>query len=263
MTFEELTTGIWTTIRFIIGVVILGAIVVGIVNANKKSPAAQLASTTPGFTVTSPQLNCRAEPNARASLVARFDQGATVYIGEHNGGWAKTKSTAGDCWINERFIVPAVDAASTAPAEATAPQTAVTETSPTGLASGPTRVPLVNVHGTYSVPVTINGYLPLDFTLDSGASDVSIPQDVFTVLLRAGKITQDDVIGSQTYTDAEGQSHEAATFTIRSLKVGDIEVQNVRGSVAPPEAPLLLGQSFLRSFKSWSIDNSTHELVLQ
>jgi hypothetical protein len=39
-------------------------------------------------------------------------------------------------------------------------------------------------------------------------------------------------------------------------------VENVTGSLAPVQGILLLGQSFLSHFKSWSIDNTTHALVL-
>jgi predicted aspartyl protease len=52
------------------------------------------------------------------------------------------------------------------------------------------------------------------------------------------------------------------TFFIRSLKVGNTVVQNVRASVASSKGPLLLGQSFLERFKSWSIDNTKHVLLL-
>jgi hypothetical protein len=52
-------------------------------------------------------------------------------------------------------------------------------------------------------------------------------------------------------------------FIIRSLKVGNYVVENVRASIASPKATLLLGQSFLRHFKSWSIDNTKHALVLE
>jgi len=47
------------------------------------------------------------------------------------------------------------------------------------------------------------------------------------------------------------------------LKVGDIVLENVVGSVGSSNSSLLLGQSFLGRFKSWSIDNAKHELVLQ
>jgi len=38
---------------------------------------------------------------------------------------------------------------------------------------------------------------------------------------------------------------------------------DVRASIADVNGSLLLGQSFLNKFKSWSQDNATHELVLQ
>ena len=44
-------------------------------------------------------------------------------------------------------------------------------------------VAMVRKGGTYAVPVQINGAITLDFLLDSGATDVSIPSDVFTTLV--------------------------------------------------------------------------------
>jgi hypothetical protein len=38
---------------------------------------------------------------------------------------------------------------------------------------------------------------------------------------------------------------------------------DVKASVTPAHASLLLGQSFVERFKSWSIDNTTHELLLE
>ena len=51
-------------------------------------------------------------------------------------------------------------------------------------------------------------------------------------------------------------------FVIRSLKVGDKVLENVNGSVASVQGSPLLGQTFLSRFKSWSIDNTKHALVL-
>ena len=44
-------------------------------------------------------------------------------------------------------------------------------------------VPLRSEGGTFVVPVLINDKITLDFTLDSGAADVSIPLDVFSRLV--------------------------------------------------------------------------------
>jgi clan AA aspartic protease (TIGR02281 family) len=124
------------------------------------------------------------------------------------------------------------------------------------------RIPLAREGGTLVAPVIINNAVKLNFTVDSGAADVSIPADVFSTLVRTGTVRQADMRGPRRYMNADGESHESKTFAIRSLKLGNVEVSNVEADVSPPNAPLLLGQSFLKRFKSWSIDNTTQELIL-
>jgi clan AA aspartic protease (TIGR02281 family) len=124
-------------------------------------------------------------------------------------------------------------------------------------------VPLKKDSGIFVVPVQINGAITLNFTIDSGAADVSVPADVFSTLRRTGTIGDADVTGEQTYVLADGSKAKSVTFTIRSLKVGDKVVENVRGSVTPAQGSLLLGQSFLERFKSWSFDNTNHQLRLE
>ena len=126
-----------------------------------------------------------------------------------------------------------------------------------------TRIPLVRMSGGLIAPVVINNTLKLNFIVDSGASDVSIPSDVFARLVRANTVTQADITGIRNYKNADGEVFQSKTFVIRSLKIGNIEAPRVQAKVSPSNAPPLLGQSFLKRFKSWSIDNSTQELILQ
>jgi clan AA aspartic protease (TIGR02281 family) len=117
--------------------------------------------------------------------------------------------------------------------------------------------------GTFVVPVTVNNTLQLAFIVDSGASDVSIPADVVLTLMRAGTITNTDFLGRRTYRLADGSVIPSTIVRIRSLRVGDQVLENVIGSVAPVAGTLLLGQSFLSRFRSWSIDNRRMVLVLE
>ena len=117
--------------------------------------------------------------------------------------------------------------------------------------------------GTYVVPVLINNSISLNFIVDSGASDVSIPADVAMTLIRTGTLSESDFIGHQTYVLADGSKMPSATFRLRSLKVGDKVVENVKASVAPVQGSLLLGQSFLGRLKSWSVDNKKHALLFE
>ncbi len=116
--------------------------------------------------------------------------------------------------------------------------------------------------GTFVLPVVINDKITLDFTLDSGAADVSIPVDVFSTLQRTQTITKDDLLRSGEYELADGSTHQQARFRIRSLKVGNFELRDVVASVAPARGSLLLGQSFLSRLQSWAIDNQRHVFVI-
>jgi len=128
--------------------------------------------------------------------------------------------------------------------------------------SQPARIAMTRTGGAYVVPVLINNLIALEFFVDSGASDVTIPADVVMKLIQTGTVNGEDFIGKQTYRLADGSTMPSAVFRIRSLQVGDKVLENVRGSVAPVSGSLLLGQSFLSRFNSWSIDNTNHQLLL-
>jgi hypothetical protein len=112
------------------------------------------------------------------------------------------------------------------------------------------------------LPVQVNARITLDFTIDSGAADVVIPADVFSTLSRTGTITSKDMMASQVYELADRSRQEARRFRIRTLKIGNLELRNIVGSVTPAGGTLLLGQSFLSHLPSWSIDNRHGLLVI-
>ena len=117
--------------------------------------------------------------------------------------------------------------------------------------------------GTLVVPVVINASITLGFVIDSGAADVTIPADVVMTLMRTGTLRDTDFLGEQTYVLADGSKVPSMTFRIRSLKVGSKTLENIVGSIAPVQGALLLGQSFLSRFRSWSIDNQKQALILE
>jgi clan AA aspartic protease (TIGR02281 family) len=145
------------------------------------------------------------------------------------------------------------------------PTEAPSSTAQTGAPSNAARIeiPLKPDGGTFVVPVFINGAITLNFVVDSGAADVAVPADVVGTLIRTGTIEKSDMMGKQKYVLADGSISPTVTFNIRSLKVGDVLIENVKGSVSPAAGSLLLGQSFLQRFKSWSMDNNKHVLVLE
>lgn len=78
--------------------------------------------------------------------------------------------------------------------------------------SAPILIPLQKEGGTYVVPVLINNAITPNFTVDSGASDVVIPEDVVTTLVRTGTIQETDLLGTKTYTLGDGSTRSAQTF---------------------------------------------------
>jgi predicted aspartyl protease len=138
----------------------------------------------------------------------------------------------------------------------------VTSSLSSSSSSGATLIPVKAQGGTYVVPVLINKAITLNFVIDSGASDVSIPADVVLTLVRSGTLQRSDFIGTKTYRLADGSTVPSTTFRIRSLTMNNVVIENVTGSIAPVAGELLLGQSFLTRFKAWSIDNAKQALVL-
>jgi|GEM_PF-5668619 clan AA aspartic protease (TIGR02281 family) len=116
--------------------------------------------------------------------------------------------------------------------------------------------------GVLTVPAVVNGMLRLGFVVDSGAAEVVIPADVMMTLLRTGTVRDSDVLEKRTSVLADGSEHLLPRFRIRSLKVGSAVLENVPAIVSPAAGEPLLGQSFLRRFRSWSLDNERGLLVL-
>jgi clan AA aspartic protease (TIGR02281 family) len=123
-------------------------------------------------------------------------------------------------------------------------------------------VPLERENGTFLVAMVVNNQITLNFTLDSGATDVSIPVDVFSSLVRTGTIQQSDYLDTHVYSLADGSTTQNSRFRIRFLRVGNVELRDVIASVGPKNSSPLLGQSFLARLGSWAIDNNRQLLVI-
>jgi clan AA aspartic protease (TIGR02281 family) len=116
--------------------------------------------------------------------------------------------------------------------------------------------------GDFTVPVRINGAEPVKFVVDSGAGVVVLPADLVETLTKSGAIVPGDMLGRDTYVTADGRKHRGTRLMLHQLDVGGHTVTNVMASVAPARATPLLGQTFLAKFKSWTLDNQRHVLII-
>ena len=133
---------------------------------------------------------------------------------------------------------------------------------PPATATGDVTIPLVKKGGVYAVPARVNG-MDIAFLVDSGASDVLIPEGVANEMIKMGSIGDADMMGDGKYKIADGSVSTVARFRIHVLSVGNREVHDVTASIGAAESAPLLGQSFLKKFKSWSIDNERNVLTLK
>ena len=116
-------------------------------------------------------------------------------------------------------------------------------------------------YGGFVVPVVLNDVLTAKFIVDSGAADVSITEDMAAALVKSGTLTGADLLGSKTYMLADGTMLEGRMVRMASIRIGGLVMHNVTVRIAEGHGSLLLGQSFLRRLKSWSLDN-THQVMI-
>jgi clan AA aspartic protease (TIGR02281 family) len=124
-------------------------------------------------------------------------------------------------------------------------------------------VPMVKEGGVLKLPVKVNDAIQLKFIVDSGATDVQIPEDVFLTLTRMDTVQKQDMLPPATYTIANGKQVTRPRFILRSLRVGNTNLTDVKAMVGETKSDLLLGQSFLSRFKEWKIDNQNATILLE
>jgi predicted aspartyl protease len=120
----------------------------------------------------------------------------------------------------------------------------------------------VNDSGLLVVDVSLNDSPALHFELDSGATSVVFPQEMADWLMEKNLLTPADYLGQTKSTFADGSVASNNTYNLRSLTIGGVTIQNVRCTVVAKGGGYLLGQEVLHRFKSWSIDNERHVVVL-
>ncbi len=118
-------------------------------------------------------------------------------------------------------------------------------------------------NGVRYVWIEING-IKLRFIFDTGASSICISPAEATVLYRQGTLTEDDIIGTQSFQDATGRISEGARINLREVKIGNIILENIEATVIDNvNAPLLLGQTVFERFGKIEIDNDNNEIIFK
>ena len=124
-------------------------------------------------------------------------------------------------------------------------------------------IPMRKENGVCYVMVKING-IDMEVIFDTGASDVVISMVEAMFLLKQGKLTEDDILGTSYYQVANGSISSGTVIRLRSVQIGSKSLSDVRATVVDNmEAPLLLGQSALDRFASVNIDYKNNVINIE
>lgn len=127
-----------------------------------------------------------------------------------------------------------------------------------------TEVPITRkAGGTFNVDCSVNG-LALNMIFDTGASDVSISKVEADFMLKNNYLSKNDIKGKQYYQTADGGISEGTVITLKEVRIGDAVLHNVDASVVKSQkAPLLLGESVLQKFGTFTVDNINSKLIIR
>lgn len=134
---------------------------------------------------------------------------------------------------------------------------------PSEKSNGTNVVKMEKKNGVYEVPVELNG-VKMFFIFDTGASDITISLTEATFLYKQGTLTDDDLLGTQKYQIADGSISEGTIINLKTVKIGNRILKNVKASVVHnKEAPLLFGQSALAQFGEVTINYYKSEITFE
>ena len=103
--------------------------------------------------------------------------------------------------------------------------------SPTShVSSGKTVVKMEKQNGVYIVPIEVNGVL-MSFIFDTGASSLCISSTEANFLYKQGKLTDDDILGSERFMDATGTISVGTKIILKTVKIGNKTIGNVEATV--------------------------------
>lgn len=115
--------------------------------------------------------------------------------------------------------------------------------------------PLLGKQNVYEVNVLLNGVLKLDMIFDTGASEVYFTPDIVLTLIKTKTISEDDLLEGAYFTDANGNVNKSIRFNLKSMKIGDITLENIPCAVSSNvDGANLLGLSALKKLGAFEFD---------
>lgn len=124
----------------------------------------------------------------------------------------------------------------------------------------------LNSTSTPEVQIELNG-VPFKMLWDTGATSTCISSLEFINLVKAGKISDDDLKGASYVTVADGSTVTVPVYNIKEVVIRgtggeELKVYNVDISVMDNlGASMLLGQNVMKELPQYKFDDTENELV--
>jgi clan AA aspartic protease (TIGR02281 family) len=174
------------------------------------------------------------------------------------------------------FQYTVVAGANDPPAQAYAPTYAPTQDPPMTYAPQPnvtTIIPALSASGTdsvtitmypegtnlQSVDITLGNSTPARVLVDTGASILNIKESLGNALIASGEAT---VLKTIESTIADGSTITERMINISQITIGGHTLYNIKATVGPENAMMLLGMEILNRFSKFSIDTGHNQLIL-
>ena len=148
----------------------------------------------------------------------------------------------------------------TIPPSTTALAPEPTPIQPTQSTSSVLVVPIISDGiGGHKVDVTLGIGTPETMLIDTGATIVSLPQDIADQLISIGDAV---VITEGRFTTADGTTSTQNIIDIGRFTIGGRTIYHVKAGVGPIGSMMLLGTNVLNRFGKYTVDPTNNQLIL-
>jgi gag-polyprotein putative aspartyl protease len=148
----------------------------------------------------------------------------------------------------------------TIPPSTTALPPEPTPTQPTQSTSSGLVVPIISDGiGGHKVDVILGIGTPETMLIDTGATIVSLPQDIADQLISTGDAV---VITDGRFTIADGTTSTQNIVDIGRFTIGGRTIYHVKAGVGPIGSMMLLGTNVLNCFGKYTVDLTNNQLIL-
>jgi len=116
-----------------------------------------------------------------------------------------------------------------------------------------------DIGGVKTIPVKLNG-IPMNMIYDTGCSGIHLSLNEVQTLYKNGKLTANDILGSDFSSIADGSIVEVGKINIKEIVIGTddnaLVLHNKEARVSLNQvAPILLGNEVLDELASVEVDN--------